>query len=60
VHIAEFHQLIAMPKRAIQKLKRSLSDHQKRIRFFTGFFLFIIAAVTFLIYWFANRNIAPY
>ena len=40
--------------------KRSLSPHQKRVRFFTGFFLFIIIAMTAVVFWFANRGLSDH
>lgn len=36
--------------------KRSLSPHQKRIRYFTGWLVFIIIVVTFFAFWFANSR----
>ena len=38
--------------------KRSPSEHQKRIRFLTGFIIFLIMVATALMFWFANRGIA--
>jgi hypothetical protein len=39
-----------------QREKRNLSPHQKQIRFFIGLSLFIIIALTILLFWLANRS----
>jgi len=40
--------------------KRSLSPHQKQIRFFTGFSIFAVVVVTFFLFWMANRGHAAH
>jgi hypothetical protein len=40
--------------------KRSLSPHQKQIRFFTGFSVFIVIVVALFLFWLANRGLAAH
>jgi hypothetical protein len=53
-------QDIVMDRRPNPRRPRTPSDHQKRIRFLTGLSFFIIIVVTILVFWFANRGIAPH
>jgi hypothetical protein len=40
---------------AIQRRKRSLSAHQKQMRFFTGLFLFICFLLAVALFWLLNQ-----
>jgi hypothetical protein len=43
VHLVDVER---MPNRPNRRLQRLPSDHEKRIRFFTGLFIFIIILLT--------------
>jgi hypothetical protein len=58
--MAGWQQDKSMFRKATQREKRNLSPHQKQIRFFIGLSLFIIIALTTLLFWFANRGFSAH
>ena len=45
-----------MPRRSNENRKQTASPHQQRIRFLTGFFLFLIMAVTIGLFLLINHS----